>query len=361
MVFKNCVVIVRPTEECNLRCYYCYSNKSSKKRFMNIRTLENLIKKVLSFYKEVTFLWHGGEAMLMGIDFFNEILELQRKYGKNKKIINEIQTNGTLINEEWGKFFKENKFYVGVSIDGPKEINDRIRIYKDGSGSFDDILRGINILKKYKVETAGICVLGRHNISKIEDVYNFYKKIGISLNINPFIGSGRGKLFEQMLQITPEEYGYAMIKLFNLWFQDPSVKIFDFYKIIKSFFIGDNNICCFSGRCSKEYISICPNGDVYPCGRWAGYTRFKMGNINTNTMEEIITSKISQKLTQRILKLRECINCKWVEICNGGCPHTSYIYTGSIYGKDFYCRGRKILFEYMYNVVSSYLEKCRSK
>jgi len=327
---------------------------------MDDGTLDCALKKILGFYGHVTFVWHGGESTLAGLDFFRKAMTLQHKHRRSgQKIINEIQTNGTLINAEWVKFFKAHNFFVGVSIDGPKEINDTARINRDGSGTFDDIFRGILLMKEEGINVAGICVLAKHNIDHIGEIVSFYEEQGMPLNINPFISSGKGSIFRDELLISPVEFSKAMIGLFDRWFEAPTVKIYDFYKIIKSFFTGSNNICCYSGKCSSEYISVCPNGDVYPCGRWAGEKTFFMGNLNKDTMRKIVTSRAATDILNRKEFLDDCRDCRWLEICNGGCPHTSYLYTGNIYNRDFYCMGRKKLFSHIYNKISSSLEDAR--
>lgn len=354
------LVIMRPTEDCNLACRYCYSMKSSDIAVMSLENLEYSMKKILDFYKQVTFVWHGGESTLAGLDFFEKAMDFQDKYKKgNQKVINEIQTNGTLLDERWVKFFKKHQFFVGVSIDGPAVVNDVARINDDGSGTFVRIMKGINVLKNEGVSVAGICVLARHNIKHITEILDFYEGQNIPLNINPFISSGKGSIFADQLLISPSEFSDAMIKIFDRWFENPTIKIYDFYKIIKSFFTGSNNICCYSGKCSSEYISVCPSGDIYPCGRWAGEKTFLMGNIVSDSLESIINSRAANEILGRKAMLDECRNCKWLDICNGGCPHTSFLYTGDIYHRDFYCNGRKRLFSHMYERVDNAIAEGR--
>lgn len=143
------LVIMRPTESCNLQCRYCYNAVSAPSTTMSAETLHNAIKSVLSYFRKVIFLWHGGECTLMGIDYLRKALQIQRKYKRDgQTIINEIQTNGTLLNSEWIDFFSENNFYVGVSIDGPACLNDTARLYGNGRGTYNDIFRSIVLLKR---------------------------------------------------------------------------------------------------------------------------------------------------------------------------------------------------------------------
>lgn len=354
------LVIMRPTEKCNLACRYCYSNESSSVKRMDIKTLEKAIEKILGYYNQITFVWHGGEATLMGIPFFEGVIKLQKKHRRPKqKIINEIQTNATILNKKWIDFFKKNNFFVGISIDGPQYINDLARVDQDGRGTFKQIKKSIELLKKNGIKRAGICVMAKHNINNIDEVIDFYRDNNISLNINPFISSGRGSLNKDKMLITADEFSDAMIKIFDRWYEKSDIKVYDFYKIVRSLFTGSNNVCCYSGRCSSQYISVCPNGDVYPCGRWAGENSFLMGNVVNNSMEQIIRSDAANQMANRGQQLKECMICKWFSVCMGGCPHTAYIETGSINQKDFYCDGKKKLFEHIYKKVSKDIEEAK--
>jgi len=343
------LIIMRPTEDCNLNCRYCYNAYSAPKIRMSEVTLENSIKAVLSYYRQAVFLWHGGESTLVGIDFLKKALDFQEKYRVDgQKIVNEIQTNGTLLTKDWGDFFAENNFYVGISIDGPQYLNDKVRRYQNGKGTYNDILRSILMLKKRDITIAGVCVLARHNIEYLDEVVNFYRSYDIPLNINPFVSSGQGSIFREELTISPKRYAEALVELFDKWFENPDIKIYEFWKIVKSMFTGYNNICCYSGECSRDYLSICPTGEVYPCGRWAGEKKFCMGNVNFHPIAQIVQSRPVVQILERKNLIKECQQCFWYEICHGGCPHTAYVYTGDINNSDYYCRGRKALFSHIY-------------
>ncbi|MBU1177015.1 MAG: radical SAM protein [Patescibacteria group bacterium] len=343
------LVIMRPTESCNLDCRYCYNAYSAPEVRMSEETLENSIRAILSYYRQTIFLWHGGESTLMGVDFFKQALDFQEKYKVNgQKIVNEIQTNGTLLNEKWCDFFAENNFYVGVSIDGPQYLNDKARRYKNSNGTHKDILKGILMLKERNIIIAGVCVLAQHNVEHLAEVVDFYRGYDIPLNLNPFVSSGQGSIFREELTISPRRYALVLIELFNKWFENPDIKIYEFWKIVKSMFTGYNNICCYSGECSRDYLSICPTGEVYPCGRWAGEKGYCMGNVNFHSISQIVQSKPVVQILERKHLIEECQQCFWYEICHGGCPHTAYVYTGNINNSDYYCCGRKMLFSHIY-------------
>ena len=142
---------------CNMNCVYCFNSRRTAKQsnIMSIETVNHIFNCVIPFYKDIYFIWHGGEPLLRPISFYKKALKLQKQYARGRHIDNIIQTNGTLINDEWARFFKQNNFLVGVSIDGPKELHDHYRLSPQGEGSWDRVMRGIRCLQKYGVECYG--------------------------------------------------------------------------------------------------------------------------------------------------------------------------------------------------------------
>ncbi|MEM2173962.1 MAG: radical SAM protein, partial [Candidatus Pacearchaeota archaeon] len=181
---KKIVVIVQPTNFCNLNCKYCYTNGNNKK-FMERETIENMIKK-FALLKEnygvnTHFLWHGGEPLLAGLDFYKEVISLQKRYYPNMKgVSNSIQTNLVCLNEQFLNFLISNKIDIGFSLDGPKEINDANRIFKNGEGTFDKIMENVALMKRKNLKLRAIAVLTKKSIDKVEELYCFFKENGIS-------------------------------------------------------------------------------------------------------------------------------------------------------------------------------------
>lgn len=284
---KVITVIVKPTNACNLRCKYCYAD-SGKGEIMDTETLENMITKFQNEYEDIKYLWHGGEPLLAGKEFYKEALKLEKKKKKpNQTITNSIQTNGILL-DDFIDSFKKNGFSVGLSIDGPKEIHDLNRIYPDGSGSFDDVMKSVNLMKEKGLNVGAVCVLNKENIKSIDDIYDFFIKEDIGFKVNPIISDGRAKNSD--LSITPKEYGLALIHLFDRWFYEEKIYSFSTLKDFVEMTLFHEPITCTFTECQKGFISVDEKGDVYPCGRFVGDKEFLYGNINEDSMEDILKS-----------------------------------------------------------------------
>lgn len=354
-VSDTLTTIIKPTNNCNMGCTYCYDAKSQPcASKMNIETLINSITKPTYFNgkgKISSFLWHGGEPLLMGLDFFKEIIRIQKGLETQGYLFdNAIQTNGTLINEEIADFFKEYKFSVGLSLDGPAELNDRTRIYKtekNGSKStFSDVLGSIDLLKSRGIDPGVIVTLTQQNINEIEEIYSFLRRNNISSKFNSLVKSGRaiGKYAE--LAISPAEYKEAKLKLLNLWYNDESpAHVLCLEEMFKGVITGNRfHECCFSEFCQKEIISIGFGGDVYPCPEFDGEIEFKYGNINANDFTEILSNPLRKRLMGRSKGLSGCQGCSNNGLCSGGCMRNAYAFTGDVMTKDPYCTAYNALF-----------------
>ena len=180
-------------------------------------TLKNSIEKIVQFTgeeKETHFIWHGGEPLLMGVNFFENVLSIQKNLGQKYKISNGIQTNGTLLNSNLLDFIeKNNDFYLGLSLDGPRELHNQTRFYKDGAGSFDDVMKGINLIKKRGGVGGGvIAVITQINIDHFLDLYNFFKENNINFKANPLIRSGEANKNYNQMAISPKQYGTFLMR-----------------------------------------------------------------------------------------------------------------------------------------------------
>lgn len=353
---ENLTVIIKPTHNCNLRCKYCYVDKNAEKGIMNKTTLENSIKKIAFFNGkglESCFIWHGGEPLLVGLDFYKEVIRIQRELGEEYKFKNGIQTNGTLITEETADFFKNNDFSVGLSLDGPKEINDRNRLYKrsrNGNNStFADVLKSIELLKKKEINLGIVVVVNKYNVNELPLIYQFLKEYKLDARVNPIFNSGRAIENYEEVGISQEEHTSSMLELINMWTNDQQpISLTFFEEIIKALLPGKNShSCVLADSCQKRFISIGPQGDVYPCGELDGIREFRYGNINENSLENILTSPLRRKLLERAEKIEECKGCEYKKFCYGGCMSYAYAITGNIMNKDPHCPTYQKLFEYI--------------
>ena len=360
--FKNqeITVIVKPTHECNFKCPYCYiPSEDVEKGYMSDKTLRNMSEQLASNFENIHFIWHGGEPTLMGLEFYEKVKDIQADYG-SERFRNGIQTNASLLTEEFLDFFKKEMFGIGFSLDGPKHLHDITRVHKiNSSGTFDDVMKAVNLMKRKGIVAGAICVLNRYNINRTDEIYDFFNENKINFKISPVSPAGRAK-FNTELRITPQEYTDAIMRLFDRWFYDENSKIRRIYCIqdkIESIVTNKPNSCSTLGKCAESYIGIDPSGNVYPCGRWTGINEFRYGNINETPLNQVLKSKTREKLIKRkdMLIKSECKPCNWKEICNGGCMYNAYLAHGTVFARDLFCESTKMILEYISKSVDSQL------
>lgn len=356
---KRIVAIIQPTNSCNLSCRYCYVQKSDSK-IMSTKTLENLIKKfaLLKQHYDINthFLWHGGEPLLPGLDFYKEVISLQKRYYQEDHhgFSNSIQTNLTLLDEEFLDFLVLNKIRIGFSLDGPKEINDANRTFKNGDGTFDKIMEKVALMKRKNLKLRAIAVLTKININKLDELYYFFKENSISFKVHSLVYAGNFNVNKD-IYISQEEYGQALIKLFDLWFNDKDfrINIEPLYQYLGNLITGNPHECSTLRSCQEKFLSVDPEGDVYPCGRFAGIKELCYGNINTESLESILSSPLRKTLLERISHIYDCLSCKYKQICNGGCMNNAYN-AGNILDKDDYCKAYKMVFDYLSSILQKF-------
>jgi uncharacterized protein len=361
---KSITAIVKPTSECNLACKYCYVENSSEKGRMSDETLELLLENLgeVNKGKRSEIIWHGGEPLVMGLDFYQKAKYFQFFIENENQVRfrNGFQTNGTLVDEEVIKFCKDYNFSLGFSLDGTKHLNDKTRVYHNGEGAFNEIFKGFNLAREYKLSNGFILILTKENIDKVDEIYNFIKENKFSVKINPLIYSGQAKI-NNHLSIKPKEYAQAIIKLFDLYFYDNDFKgsIDPLDTFMGNVTFNQAYGCCsFNRNCQDTFISINHIGDVYPCGRFDGIDEFKMGNIHDEPLSKILKSEVRDKLMQRIPEnIESCVDCEYIQICNSGCMNNGYMVRGNFMDKDYYCSGYKEIFSHMKTVIRKELEK----
>ncbi len=352
--------IVKTTHDCNLGCLYCYTDPNAEKGRMDSETTRNMILKIAKQNRgegHTTFIWHGGEPLLMGIDFYREAIDVQGSIDGHI-FSNDIQTNGTLLTEGYLDFFEQYHFNVGLSLDGNRRTHDATRPYQDGCPSFSDVFASVLEVRRRGLGGGVICVLNANTSPNIEEIYWFFKKNKIHPKINFQIPSGRA-LDAHGLQLTNKQLGQAMIRLFDLWFDDytqPVIEIQPFVDIMGNIGAYRNTetkvdypySCIFKNNCANSYISVVPGGNVYPCGRSAGNPQFHMGNINTDSMDDILASRPRKLLLQRHEEsVQSCEPCDFRPICNSGCPDNAYLFTGDALQKDGFCSAYRVMFSHI--------------
>ena len=319
---------------------------------MSEEILENTVRQVMQQGgSQLSFGWQGGEPTLMGLPFFEKAVEFQKKYGHNQVVVNGLQTNGILLNKDWVKFLRKNKFLVGLSLDGPRHVHDRYRIFKNGKGSWSRVVDRAKMLLDTGVEVNALTVISDYSAQFPEEIYEFHKSLG--LNFMQFIPCVETdpKNPEQAapFSVSPEQYGKFLKKLFDLWWNDfkdgrPTtfIRYFDsvFYTYVG--FVAPQ--CTLLKKCGI-YVVVEHNGDVYSCDFFVE-PRWKLGNVMKDRLVDLLNSERQYEFGQMKAHLpNECKTCPWLYHCWGGCPKDR-VRDPQDNGSNHFCQSYKMFFEY---------------
>jgi uncharacterized protein len=336
------------SESCNLACDYCYysscGGQPGKIDKIDSTILEKFIKEYMSLSNgAASFAWQGGEPLFAGLDFFKEVVFLQAKYApKNTIISNSLQTNATLITDEWAKFFKQYNFLIGVSLDGPKEINDARRVTGHGMGSFDRVMRGIQYLRKNQVDYNILTVIHQDNVGRAGELIGFYQNEGFShvqfIPCMDFRAQEPDRPGQYL--ITPEQYGQFLCEAFDIWYNEgnPSRSIRFFDNILSIYLNQEAELCIQRQTCPKTLI-LEQNGDAYPCDFYM-HDDFKLGNIGQDSLIDILASpKYHDFLKLKPALPEKCKSCEYLKLCHGGCPRNrDWSQADNTVNPDYFCK-----------------------
>lgn len=276
---------------CNLRCGYCfYSGNQPEVKIVSNETLEQIVKNSLNVAPVVKFIAHGGEPLIAGIDKFNLLVDLARKYqAKNQKVSFSVQTNATLIDNSWIKFFKENRISVGVSLDGPDYVHDLVRVDASGKGTHSRVMKGIDLLRGNGIKCGIVAVVNSRSLKYTEDLFNFMHTQRLQFAVNPCTANPNDPTEVKSLSISPMQYAEYLLELLDLWLElnDPSFIIRPLDDLVKAVLNRQPSLCRFAGQC-HQYVTIDSNGDVYPCDTFLD-TNHRLGNAADQAFPEIFS------------------------------------------------------------------------
>ena len=343
------VAIIKPADNgCNLHCKYCYADgQPDKINFMSIETAKRIVDELFQqAEKRVTFLWHGGEPMLRGLDFFAYVFDYQKQVFKNSNIEyrNAIQTNLTLFDEKWAVFLKEHKITISTSLDGTRELHNKNRIFSNGQGSYDKLVDNIKLAQSYGIKTNALCVISQENLDCACDICSTLNELNIShVGFLPCFKKINDVVVYPSLK--PSEFGNFMIEMFDLYLSGiAKFDIREFEQIMKACFNKTTNTCSFSGECSK-FISINSRGIITPCDTVTIDEENILGNIFDESLKSIILSDKYKKLMFSKKLSKQCLQCNYLKFCYNGCP------TKQDNGKYYFCEDRKMMFNYVQNIL----------
>jgi len=378
---KAFMVMAKPMGPiCNLNCAYCYYLEKERlyrenRNFrMNDEVLESFIKQFIEAHEVplVTFTWQGGEPTLLGIGFFEKVIALQKKYRGSKKIDNAFQTNGTRLTEEWCRFFSKNEFLVGISVDGPAQVHDRYRKDKAGRPTFEEVMKGIKLLKRFRVEFNTLTVINNANASQPLEIYKFLKKNGSrfmqfipiverisqdptpdGLTLIPPAADGEATVADWTVRA--RQYGKFMISVFDEWVRNDVGEIYvQLFDVTLANWVGaPPGLCVFAETCGEASVME-HNGDLYSCDHFV-YPEYYLGNIMQDPLTEMMSShrQIQFGKDKRDTLPRQCLECEVRFACHGGCPKSRFAQTADGKpGLNWLCEGYKMFF----NHVKPYME-----
>jgi uncharacterized protein len=289
------------------------------------------------------FCWHGGEPALAGLDFFERAVELQSQYGDPSEIVNEIQTNGSRVTPSLAKFFRDNRFSVGVSLDGPEFVHDAIRLKKNGGGTYKDVVRGIDVLRDAGVTPSVIATVGRNSLAYPKEILHHLVGLGFeTIHFSVVFSS----IPDQGLAITNDEWYGFLREVFHEWcaIGDPDIEIRELTEVI-AWLSGSADPCCTSlGTCAHWFV-IDYNGDILPCEMFGH--EWCYGNILKDTFADVLQTPQHRQLIQfRSRKPEKCVECEFVNVCDNGCTKMRLLDgVPNPLGIYAYCEQRLALFQ----------------
>lgn len=352
---RSFTTLIKPGgSACNLACKYCYYLEKAelyggRQPIMDPELLELYIKQYIEAVEHdvVEFCWHGGEPLMLGLDYFKRALKLQRKHSRGKTIHNSLQTNGTLLDENWCRFFSDNGFLVGLSIDGPKDIHDAHRVNRGGRPTFDRVVAGVNLMNRLHVEYNTLSVVSRLSEGRGAEIYRFLRdELGSRfMQLLPAVDwLPSGELAPW--SVSSEGFGQILCDIFDEWVRHDVgrsyVQIFD---VTLSQLCGLPSGICTMGETCGEGLAVEHNGDVYPCDHFV-WPEYRLGNIRETSLAELFDSEKRLKfaLFKRNDLPPECLKCGHYHLCHGGCPgHRTAEARG---GKNALCKGLRMFFEH---------------
>lgn len=339
---------------CNLRCGYCYyidKERHGRQEVMSDALLEEFVRQYIGMQTtpEVLFTWHGGEPLLRGLDFYEKVMRLQRQYAGGRQVDNCLQTNGTLITDDMARFFHDNGWLVGVSIDGPQHFHDAYRLSADGHPSFDRVMAGIETLQRHDVEWNAMAVVTKASVKHPLEFYRFFKDMGCRyLQFEPIVESRcPGTLTPY--SIAPEEWGRFLCALFDEWVRhdvgETFVQLFD--ATLANWCGVAPGICSLARQCGHAGV-ITHDGDVYSCDHFV-FPRHRLGNI---MQTPLATMMMSQRQTafgtaKHNTLPNQCRRCPWLFTCWGECPKNRFVSsTDGEPGLNYLCEGYRMFFSH---------------
>ena len=370
---KPLYVLAKPVgASCNLRCKYCYYLEKSHlyrnapARVMSDELLERFVQEYIQAQtmSQVLFTWHGGEHLMRPLSFYRKAVALQEKYAFGRQIDNTIQTNGTLLTDEWCEFFKEHNWLVGISIDGPQEFHDEYRRTASDKPSWQKVMRGIRLLRKHGVEWNAMAVVNDFNAGYPLEFYHFFKEMGAKyIQFAPVVermaahsdGRHLATLVDQEcpvadFSVSPAQWGDFLCAIFDEWVRhDVGQTYVEIFDCTLANWVGERpGICVYAKECGHAGVMEF-NGDVYSCDHFV-FPEYKLGNIRDRTLVEMLYGEQQRQFSclKHASLPKQCKECEWEFACHGECPKNRFV--NDRYGNpglNYLCSGYRHFYEHV--------------
>lgn len=370
---KPLYVLAKPVgASCNLRCKYCYYlekahlYRNAPARVMSDELLERFVQEYIQAQtmSQVLFTWHGGEPLMRPLSFYRKAVALQEKYAFGRQIDNTIQTNGTLLTDEWCEFFKEHNWLVGISIDGPQDFHDEYRRTASDKPSWQKVMRGIRLLRKHGVEWNAMAVVNDFNAGYPLEFYHFFKEMGAKyIQFAPVVermaahsdGRHLATLVDQEcpvadFSVSPAQWGDFLCAIFDEWVRhDVGQTYVEIFDCTLANWVGERpGICVYAKECGHAGVMEF-NGDVYSCDHFV-FPEYKLGNIRDKTLVEMLYGEQQRQFSclKHATLPKQCKECEWEFACHGECPKNRFVndrYGNS--GLNYLCSGYRHFYEHV--------------
>ncbi|NQT78834.1 MAG: anaerobic sulfatase maturase [Candidatus Aminicenantes bacterium] len=358
---------------CNLDCHYCYYLKKEHiySKGESFRMPDDILEEYIIQHIEaspeqvIRFSWHGGEPTVLGLDYFRKIVELQRKHQpSNRRIANGMQTNGTLLDEDWCRFLAAEGFTVGISLDGPQKMHDQYRVTKDQKPTYEQTKRGYELMRQHKVLNEILCVVNSYNVQYPTQVYRFFKQIKAQYvtflpMVEPQPDAENGV---SHITVPADAWGVFLCDIFDEWRDQDigQIKVQIFEEAARTAFNQEHSLCIFRPTCGDVPV-IEHNGDFFSCDHFVD-AEHKLGNIRKTPLVELLESPAQRAFGQAKLETlpRYCRTCDVRAMCNGGCPKNRFLQTpDGEAGLNYLCTGYKRFFNHCRSFVAEVSDQWR--
>jgi uncharacterized protein len=351
-------LIVKATRLCNLRCSYCHDWRKGPDQTMPFPVMAWMTSAALRDpeHDAVTFMWHGGEPLLLPHDFYTKALYLQGHLRRpGQRIVNCVQTNGTLVDAAWARYFRAHDIRVSLSLDGPPELHDRHRVYASGRPSFQDVARGMDVLREHEVPFSVLMVIDEPALALGADrIFDIFLELGVRrfglIAATPTNEPDAEVGTPTAHYVEPARMTAFLIRMYDRWCEhgDPRIRIRELEAIRQGVAGSASGLCTLAGGCLGRYYAVEPNGDLAHCDVFVGDARYTVGNVMQQSFAELREQAAMRALREENEKALQAMRgCPEFAVCNGGCPHDHYLGVRHDPAHRGECCGQRALIEHV--------------